>query len=196
MPTARRDRPGSAGGLCGGPLDRLHLGRVAVAHEVTVAGGGSPDDVGAAPAGELNGEAANPARSTVNQHPLPGREPRVVEESLPGRQGGERGCRGARMVEAAGFRAEVGGAHGDVLGRSPVPEKIDQPIDGIADRHISLRGQVFAASPSWPRRGDLPRSTTCCIQSYGLGVARHPLRATSKQSGCKIGCSRENAEER
>src|SRR4030095_8300992 len=84
----------------------------------------------------------------------------------------------------------------DVLGRSPVPEKIDQPIDGIADRHISLRGQVFAASPSWPRRGDLPRSTTCCIQSYGLGVARHPLRATSKQSGCKIGCSRENAEER
>ena len=40
------------------------------------------------------------------------------------------------MVEAAGFRGELGGAHGYVLGRSSVP-KIGQPVDGIADLHIS-----------------------------------------------------------
>ena len=87
--------------------------------------------------GELDGEAANTARSTMDQHPLPRREPRVVEESLPRCQGGERGCRGARMVEAAGFRGEVGSAHGYVLGRSSVPKNIGQPVDGTADLDIS-----------------------------------------------------------
>ena len=93
--------------------------------------------MGPPPAGELDGEAADPARGAMNQHPLPGREPRVVEESLPGRQGGQRDCRGARVVEAAGFRGEVGGAHRDVLGRPSVPEEIGQPVDGVADLHIS-----------------------------------------------------------
>lgn len=90
-------------------------------HEVTVAGGGSPDDVGAAPAGELDGEAANPASSAVDQDPLPKREPGVVGEGLPGRQGGKGDRRGARVIEAAGFRGEVGGGYGHVFGGPSVP---------------------------------------------------------------------------
>ena len=51
--------------------------------EVAVGGPAGGDHPGARLAGELDGDRADPAGGAVDQHALAGREPPVVEQSLP-----------------------------------------------------------------------------------------------------------------
>src|SRR5215208_7874393 len=70
--------------------------------------------VGARAPGQLNGKDADAASRAVNQHALARRETSVLEQRLPGRQGGQRDGGSPLMVQRAWLRGEVARFDGDV----------------------------------------------------------------------------------
>ena len=84
--------------------------------------------------GELDGEMADAAARAVDHDALPGLQPAVVEEALPGAQGGERQGRGLEVVERLRLRRERRGRNDGVLGGRAVAVERRQREDLVAGR--------------------------------------------------------------
>lgn len=112
--------------------------------------GSDRDDVGAFPLRQLQGEVADTARGTVDEHPGPlpqwhgtvlgllERGRMVVAEldqELPCRKGRHRRSRGVLVVDARRLRRQVGGRRDDVLGVGVGAEtgEAEEAEDLIAD---------------------------------------------------------------
>src|SRR3954452_20847985 len=96
--------------------------------------------MGPPPAGELDGERADAPGGAVDQDPLPGREPGVDEQRLPGGECREWDRGGVDMVEAPWLGCQVPGPHDDVLRGAPIAWECDQAIDGVAEGDIRYVG--------------------------------------------------------
>src|SRR5882762_6650048 len=83
--------------------------------------------------GQLYGDAADTTGCTMNQHPLPFRELRAIDECLPGGQGRDRDGSRLRMVKRGRLRCDVGGNGQTIVRLGTVDEPITQAIDRIPD---------------------------------------------------------------
>src|SRR5262245_40176573 len=137
------------------------------------------DRVGAVPAGDLNGKAANSASGAVDQHALARRKPRVIEEGLPDRKRRNRDGGRLRMINCRWLRRQIGGVDRNILRGGAISAERGQRIDLVADRHIAdavrhalddagnlvsrYRGQALrpVAIPVRFRPGQLRRRNAC-----------------------------------
>src|SRR4051812_33073797 len=92
------------------------------------------DDPSARAPGQLNGEDADAASRTVDQHALARRETSMVEERLPGRQGRQRDSGGPLMVQRVRLRGEVARLDGNVARRRAVPIPVREAVYLISYR--------------------------------------------------------------
>src|SRR5437588_12838570 len=83
--------------------------------------------------GHLHREAADPTGCTMDQHPLPLRKLRALNERLPGGQSRDRDCRRLNMVKRSRLRRDVGGNRQAIVRLSTVDKPIAQAIDRITD---------------------------------------------------------------
>src|SRR5215212_1375780 len=90
--------------------------------------------VGARPPGQLNGKDADAASRTVDQHALARRETSMLEQRLPGRQGGQRYGGSPLMVQRAWLRGEVARFDGDVARGRAVAVPVGQSVYLISYR--------------------------------------------------------------
>src|SRR5829696_9821591 len=109
-------------------------------------------DTGARAAGQLDGEDADAASRTVDQHALACRETSMVEQRLPGRQGGQRDGGGPLMVQRVRLRGEVARLDGNVARRRAVPIPVREAVYLISYRET---GGAVAQS------GDHARDLVC-----------------------------------
>ena len=86
--------------------------------------------------GQLHRVAADRAAGTVDQHPLPLLEPRVVEERLPRGEADHWQCRGVRERDARGRRREDLGRRDDELCGRPRGGHRQEGDDRVADRDV------------------------------------------------------------
>src|SRR5919107_5945237 len=89
---------------------------------------------GARAPGQLNGEDADAASRAVDQHALARRETSMLEQRLPGRQGGQRDGGSPLMVQRARLRGEVARFDGDVARRRAVPIPVREAVYLISYR--------------------------------------------------------------
>src|SRR5262245_61754475 len=83
--------------------------------------------------GQLHGEAADTAGSTMDQHLLLFRDVRAIDECLPGGQGRNGYCGCLSMVKRDGLRRDIRGNGQAIFCLGTVDEPIAQPIDRIPD---------------------------------------------------------------
>ena len=112
------------------------------------------DHVCATPPCELGREVADTARRAVDHDPLPCFEPTVVEEPLPGAEGGK-GSRCARhVVERRRLGREQACRDRGIRRCDTVAIEVGERIDRLADRHGLDVGSHCGHDPGELVRGD------------------------------------------
>ncbi len=116
--------------------------------------GRGADHVRATPPCELCGEVSDTARRAVDHDSLPCLEPSVVEEALPGAEGGK-GNRCARhVVERRRLGCEQACRDGGIRRCDTVAVEVGERIDRLADRHAFDAGSHCGHDPGELVRGD------------------------------------------
>src|SRR6266513_3001592 len=116
-------------------LDVDELVGAELEHTLASAGPAGSDDVGAGPAGQLDGYRPDPAAGAVDHHDLPGLEVAVVEQCLPRREPGLWDRSSCDEVDHRRLGRQAARLDGDVLGGPPVAVPVDQAVDLIAHRY-------------------------------------------------------------
>ena len=104
----------------------------------------------------------------MDQRGLSGDEVAVVEQRLPGREGGLRQRCGLHVIDGGRGRRNVAGLDGDELRGGAVAVVVDQPIHLVADGHpggaVSERDDHAGELLAWDQR--------CAVASGTVGVQR------------------------
>jgi hypothetical protein len=68
----------------------------------------------------------------VDQHPLAGLQPAVVEQGLPGGEGGQRHRRRLEVADGGGLGGEIARFDGDILGGGAIAVPVGEAVDLVA----------------------------------------------------------------
>src|SRR6516225_1052903 len=117
------------------PLDVDEIVGAELEHAPASAGPTGSDDVGAGPAGQLDGHGSDPAAGAVDHHGLAGLEVAMVEQRLPGREPGLWDRSGFGEIDRRRLGRQTASLDGHVLGGPPVAVPVDEAVDLVAHRY-------------------------------------------------------------
>ena len=107
-----------------------------------IAGRGGGGDPGTVQRGELDGVGADAARAAVHQDVLPGLQPGVLVQGLPGGERAERNSGGREVIDGGRLGRKLGRGGGHVFGGGAGPVEADQAID------LTARGPALHSRPA------------------------------------------------